>query len=396
MPADTPPASTPSHPTARRDVVLTGLAGAVAMAVAMGLGRFYFTPILPAMMSGVPMGPAEAGYIASANYLGYLLGAVLAAYGWAEGIERRVALSGLLATALLLIAMSLTTNIVLFSAIRFFAGMASAFVMIFSSSLVLSYGLAQGRSAVQSFHFGGVGSGISISAVLFAAVMMWGGDWRAAWIAGGLAALAGLAFAAFLLPGKVSRTGPAQKEPPLVWTRPLVLLTLAYGLFGFGYIVTATFLIAIVREAGGSANAEALAWLVTGIAAAPSVALWGIFARRFGLISTFIAGCLVEAAGVAASVLLPLPLGPMVGGALLGLTFVMITAFGLQAGRKYAENSPRRAFAMMTAAFGVGQIIGPLVAGNLAHLTGDYVLGSLSAVVALVLAAALVMPLRRG
>ncbi|TDH39444.1 YbfB/YjiJ family MFS transporter [Pseudohoeflea suaedae] len=372
------------------------MAGAVAMAVAMGLGRFYYTPILPAMMSGVPMGPTEAGYVASANYVGYLVGAVLAAYGWAEGMERRVALSGLLATALLLLSMSLTTNILAFSVIRFLAGVASALAMIFTSSLVLSFGLARGRPVVQSLHFGGVGLGIALSAVLFAAVVLFEGGWRGAWIAGGIAALGGCVLAAVLLPRQVSRTGPVRKEPPLVWTRPLVLLTVAYGLFGFGYIVTATFLVAIVREAGGSSTSEALVWLATGLAAAPSVALWGIFARRFGLVMTFVAGCMTEAIGVAASVLLPLPVGPMIGGVLLGLTFVMITAYGLQAGREYAGDSPRRAFALMTAAFGVGQIIGPVVAGNLAHFTGNYVLGSMSAVAALVLAAGLAIPLRRG
>ncbi len=396
MPAEfRPSSSSPSNVPTYREVALTGVAGATAMAIAMGIGRFYYTPILPAMMSGVPMGPAEAGYVASANYVGYLVGAVLAAYGWAEGIERRVALSGLLATALLLFSMSLTTSILAFSIIRFLAGLASAFVMIFSSSLVLSFGLARARPAVQSIHFGGVGTGISLSALLFAAVMLFDGGWRGAWIAGGVAALVGLGVAAVLLPRHVSRTGAVEKEPALVWTRPLVLLTLSYGLFGFGYVVTATFLVAIVREAGGTPSSEALAWLVTGLAAAPSVALWGIVARRYGLIVTFIAGCLVEAVGVAASVFLPLPLGPIVGGLLLGFTFVMITAYGLQAGRAYAGRSPRRAFALMTAAFGVGQIIGPVIAGNFAHMTGDYVLGSLSAVLALVLAAVLVVPLRR-
>jgi hypothetical protein len=73
------------------------------------------------------------------------------------------------------------------------------------------------------------------------------------------------------------------KEPPLVWTRTADRLTVAYGIFGFGYIVTATFLVAIVRDGGGSSLFEAGVWLVTGLAAAPSVAYWMPAVRRIGL-----------------------------------------------------------------------------------------------------------------
>ena len=173
-------------------VLRTALAGAVAMAVAMGLGRFFYTPVLPAMMAGLGLGPAEAGWIASANYAGYLLGAVLAAYGWAEGIERKVALTGLVATALLLLAMGLSSNFAVLAAIRFLAGLASAFVMIFTSAIVLSHGLASGKPWVQSSHFGGVGFGISISAVMFGLIILADSGWRMAWIMAALLAFIGL------------------------------------------------------------------------------------------------------------------------------------------------------------------------------------------------------------
>ena len=176
-------------------------------------------------------------------------------------------------------------------------------------------------------------------------------------------------------------------EPAIVWTRPLVLIALAYGLFGAGYIVTATFLVAIVRTAHGGALFESAVWLVTGLAAAPSVWLWGFVQRRTSLARTFAIGCLVEAVGVSTSVAAGASAGPLIGGTLLGGTFVAITAFGLQAGRLAAGRSPRKALALLTAAFGTGQIIGPLLAGYAADLTGDFTLASAGAALVLVLAA---------
>jgi predicted MFS family arabinose efflux permease len=378
-----------------RHILSTAMAGAVAMAVAMGLGRFFYTPVLPAMMAGLELDPSQAGWIASANYVGYLLGAILAAWGWAEGIERKVALAGLIATALLLLAMGVSSHVLVLVVIRFLAGLASAFVMIFTSAIVLSHGLAAGRPWVQSSHFGGVGVGMTLSALMFGLLVVADGGWRMAWIGAAGLAFAGLAVVVRYLPRDVVRAGPARKEPPLNWTPALIALTLAYGIFGFGYIVTATFLVAIVRDGGGSSLFEAGVWLVTGLAAAPSVAYWMPAVRRIGLVHVFALGCVLEALGVAASVLWSLPAGPVIGGVLLGATFIMVTAFGLQAGRQLAGESPRRALALMTAAFGVGQILGPLVAGYLADWTGSYTWASLAAAAGLLASGAIVLVFRR-
>lgn len=387
---------TGNNPGQERSILLTALAGAIAMAVAMGLGRFFYTPVLPEMMADLDLGPSAAGWIASANYVGYLLGAILAAWGWAEGIERKVALTSLVATALLLLAMGLSSHPLMLAAIRFLAGFASAFVMIFTSAIVLSHGLSAKKPWVQSGHFSGVGLGISVSALMFGLLVMADGGWRMAWVMAAGLAFAGLGVVIRYLPRDVVRTGPAGKEPPLVWSPALIALTLAYGIFGFGYIVTATFLVAIVRDGGGSSLFEAGVWLLTGLVAAPSVACWMPAVRRLGPVGVFSVGCLLQALGVAISVLLPLPWGPPIGGVLLGATFVMVTAFGLQAGRQLASDSPRRALGLMTAAFGTGQILGPVVAGYLADWTGNYTWASLAAAAGLLASSAIVLVDRRA
>ncbi len=168
-------------------------------------------------------------------------------------------------------------------------------------------------------------------------------------------------------------------------------MTLTYGFFGFGYVITATFLVAMARDASGGHSVEFLAWLITGVSAALSVYLWRFAVPRFELAGVYAIGLLVEAVGLVLTVSLPSPYAPLVGGLMLGATFMMVTAYGLQIGRQLAPESPRRALAFMTAAFGIGQILGPLVAGWLAERTGSYALPTLVAAVVLMICGIVVL-----
>jgi predicted MFS family arabinose efflux permease len=379
-------------PALSREPVRAAIAGAVAMAVAMGLGRFFYTPVLPAMMAGLGLNAADAGIIAAANFAGYLLGAVLAAYGWAAGLERRLAVGALISTVLLLVAMGLLSGVAALSVVRFLAGLASAFAMIFTSGIVLSIGLRHQDARVQMAHFSGVGVGIAVSALLVYLLSFVDipaiASWRVDWLAGAVLGAIGLVVVMVLLP-RPEGGASGVREPSIVWTRPLVALSLSYGLFGIGYVVTATFIVAIAREGGHSPLLECLTWLFTGAAAAISVVVWKPVAQRYGVARAYLAAILVEMVGVAVTVTLPFPASALIGGVLLGLTFIVITAYGLQLGRVLASESPRQVLALMTAAFGVGQILGPLGAGFLAARTGSYVLPSLAAAGILLLAAAI-------
>lgn len=362
------------------------LGGLIGMAVAMGIGRFVYTPILPGMMAELGMTPAAAGWIASANYLGYLVGALACAGAWASGRERWLMLGGLAASTVLAALMAATDTVAAFVAIRFLAGMASAFVMVFLASIIFSHLAASGRNDLQAVHFSGVGVGIILSSVMMMGLVWAQQHWFAGWQGAAILSLLGSLAVYWLVDQDPVRGEGARVEPALPRDRRLIQLIIAYGLFGFGYIVTATFLIAIVRQGGGGRLFEGVVWLSTGVAILPSLWLWGVLSRRRGPVAAFIAGCLVEAVGVAASVSMGGWFGPIVGGILLGGTFVAVTAYGLQAGRLLAPASPRRVFALMTASFGVGQVLGPIAAGLIAHETGTFFAGSMLASLALVVA----------
>ncbi len=154
------------------------------MAAGIGIGRFVYTPILPPMVEALHLAKSQAGLIASANFVGYLAGALLAAVRL-PGSRRAWLLGALAANAVCLAAMGAVTAMPLFLLLRLVAGIASAFVLIFSSALVLDRLAGAGRSGLSAVHFAGVGVGIAVSAATVATLS----DWRAMWLASGALAL---------------------------------------------------------------------------------------------------------------------------------------------------------------------------------------------------------------
>lgn len=370
--------------------ILLALGGMTALATGIGVGRFVYTPILPPMIETLKLTGSQAGLIASANFVGYLMGALLAAAPRLPGSRRAWLLGALATSAATTGSMGLVASLPAFVALRGLGGAASAFVLVFASALVLDRLAQAGRAGLSALHFAGVGVGIALSAALVSALLAAGSGWRTLWLASGAASVAALAVVALLVPGSTPPHPAALPPPAMPGTTPgrsLLALVCAYGLFGFGYVVTATFLVAIVRADAGTRGVEPLVWLIVGATAAPSVALWTRVAAKLGLPRAFAAACLVEAAGVAASVLWQTAESMVLAAALLGGTFMGITALGLAGGRRLtAGGDPRRAFGLLTAAFGAGQIVGPALAGYLRDRSGGFVLPSLLA--AAVLAAA--------
>jgi predicted MFS family arabinose efflux permease len=362
--------------------------GLIALAVAMGIGRFVYTPILPLMVEALPLSKSEAGLIASANFVGYLAGALLAA-ARIPGSRRSWLLAALAVSATTTALTAALSGVVGLSLIRFVSGIASAFVLVFASTVILQRLAAAGASRLSSVHFAGVGTGIALSAALVALLAASGVGWRIHWIATGILALLSVPAVAWLVPPEDGTSGGNAAPTTMQLTPRLVALILSYGLFGLGYVVTATFIVAIVRGSAEVAYLEPVIWIAVGVAAVPSVALWTIFGQRIGTFPAYALACLVEAVGVALSVLVTSAAGVLLGAVALGGTFMGITALGLVGARTLSSSDPSRVLALMTAAFGLGQIVGPTLAGSLFDRTGSFVLPSLLAAGALVLAAIL-------
>lgn len=369
------------------------LGGMLALASGMGIGRFVYTPILPDMAVALGLSKSAAGAIASANFVGYLAGALLAAARLPGG-RRSWFLGGLAASAATTGAMAVAGSMPAFLLLRFVGGVASAFVLVLGSAIVLDRLVATRRTGWAVLHFAGVGAGIAISAVLVDALHAYGADWRILWAASGAVSAIAVPFAVWLVQETVSAPkapAPATaREPP---PRGLRALMLCHGLFGFGYIVTATFLVAVVRATPQVRALEAAVWLVVGLAAVPSTAGWSRVAADMGPLRAYALACLIEAAGVAMGGLWPSPVGVLTAAALLGGTFMGITALGFAAARAMQPQQQRRSFSVITAAFGLGQIAGPIVAGVMLDQMHSFAGASALAAAAVAVAAAVAMRL---
>jgi hypothetical protein len=131
---------------------------------------------------------------------------------------------------------------------------------------------------------------------------------------------------------------------------------LSYGCLGFGYVITATFIVAMLREGPGGRGAETVVWLIVGLTAAPSVVVWSRISARIGAIRAYQAVMLIEAVGVGLSAL-------STGTAALGSTFMGLTAIGLQEAARRSGGDGRAMMALMTASFGLGQDDRPWAGG---------------------------------
>ena len=382
--------------SARRRALWPGVAALVAV---MGIGRFVYTPILPEMLADGALSLREAGWVASANFVGYLVGAMVAARIVDPGAQSRFARAGLVATALTLVAMAATGGAGAWMAIRFASGVASAIALVFVSTQVVARLGAIGETDRTIVLFAGVGIGIAASAVTTQAVLAGGGSWPAAWTAAALLAAACAAYAwsgagpavpSATMPSTAA-AGPQTPAPPA--PRAVAATTLAYGLFGLGYVIHATYLPAMVRAAGYPPSAAAWVWVLVGLASLPSIAAWRAVSRRFGARAA-IAGC-YAVEGVTA--LVPLAGDSIAWAAIaaagLGATFIPITGLALPFARSLDPARASRAIGTMTAAFGAGQIVGPVAAAYLAEGQG-FAGPSILACVVLLSAAAVMAPRR--
>ncbi|MCE9657462.1 MAG: YbfB/YjiJ family MFS transporter [Burkholderiales bacterium] len=361
----------------------------------MGIGRFAFTPILPMMLHDGVVDLAHASLLASTNYVGYLVGALLCTFDpWLRrrlGVRRpadgpAIVRYGLAATALLTLAMALPWPAA-WPTLRFAAGAVSAYVLLQSSGWCLAQLAARGKPQLGGVMFAGPGAGIVGSGLLGGAMVSW--QWLAgsAWIVFGvLAALltaavwnvfrreheAPLQGGAGLPAGAATAGDPGVESPAQArhGSAEVAVLAVAYGIAGFGYIVTATFLPVIARAAIAGSPLIDLFWPIFGggivCGALLSARVSPAIDRRWLLAAAY----LLQASGIFLGVAWPTEAGFALGSLMLGFPFTTLTLFALQEARRIRPLATASTMGLVTTVYALGQALGPGMVAFMLQLSG--------------------------
>lgn len=386
-------ASPTPHPHALTAAAVAS-AGLIALAVAMGVGRFAFTPLLPMMQDDAGLSVVAGGWLASANYLGYLLGALAAT--WLRLRTRTAIRGGLVLIGLVTLGMGFTNSFAVWFALRLAAGVASAWVLIHISTWALDHLAPFRRPILSGVVFGGVGAGIAGVGALCVALMYAKASSAQTWILFGVLCLGltAMIWPRFRLDQSTPGSGVhnAEKES-LEWDGETIRLTLCYAAFGFGYIIPATFLPVMAKQIIHDPLVFGWSWPVFGLAAfASTLAATGFLQRWMSNRQVWGSSQLVMAVGVGLPVVWPGIAGILVSALLVGGTFVVTTMFALKEGREVGGRHATSLIAVMTAAFATGQIAGPICVSYLVRITGTL---SVALIIASVLLAVSTLGLSR-
>lgn len=339
----------------------SAFSAALVMAIGMGFGRFAFTAVYPHMIAEGILSLHSASIAASANYAGYLFGALFAIkiqsqHSYATSVFATIGTT----LCLILLAYVDSASVIIF--IRGLAGVLSAFAMV-SASLWL---LEQQKQPHQApILYAGVGLGIALSAELLVFGTQLGWQSKSLWLFLG---------ASSLILGFVAIVGLSRAQPQSAFesnlshsyakTPKAISLIIIYALAGFGYIITATYLPLLVKQALPNIEAAHI-WAIFGLGAIPSCFFWHYLHDRLGTRVALSSNLGLQAIGVVLPIIIPTAWGYLLSALLVGGTFMGTVTIAMPVAQRITGQSKSNLIAIMTVVYGLGQIIGPITANAL-------------------------------
>ena len=347
------------------------LVGLVSLALAMGIGRFAFTPLLPMMREDGLVSITDGGLLASVHFLGYWLGAVFATkIPCPPKMMLRVSL---LVIGVGTVGMGVTDDFTVWLILRWLSGVCSAWTLVLVSNYYVKHLADNGRAEYQGWVFSGVGAGILIAGLGSLAFMVNQIGSSLSWQIMGVISLIAICAVCLNMGPEIPAVrlvvhNRESQQTPLIW-RTVV----AYGAAGIGYSIPATYLPVMAREIVQSPLIFGWSWPVFGAAAFVSTLLAARFQMRYSNRQLWAASQVVMATGLLLPVIHPHILTIITAGLCVGGTFMIITMTGMKEAHRIAPpQDVMRHIAVMTVSFATGQMIGPVFASSVYDLTQSF------------------------
>nr|WP_173507057.1 YbfB/YjiJ family MFS transporter [Marinobacterium sp. xm-d-530] len=353
------------------------------MILTVGIARFAYTPLLPQMLEQTDLSKLVGGWLATYNYIGYLVGAILAANIKELSAKFHLYRFYLILATVTTFGTGLTEDHLLWSILRFLSGISSTAGLLLASGLVINWLRANHFKPQLGVHFIGMGIGIVFTGLitaLFSADLSWDQQWQDLALMGAL----------FLIPAWLwmpyppkfeANTASAVEEPD---SRFMNLLIATYFCAGVGYVISATFIIDILQNTPQLAGKGGWVWVIVGLCAAPSALIWDKVANRIGQIQALQLAYIIQIVSFILPLVTDHSLASFIAAACWGGTFAGIVSLTLAiVGRAFPYN-PAKAMAKLTISFGVAQIVAPIFAGYVADLSGSYLGALIGALVVMI------------
>lgn len=367
----------------KSSAIKNGLEAALILALVMGFGRFAYTALYPYMVTDDVLSVAQGSVAVSANYVGYLVGALFAVRIKADK-SSVFTLIALIGTSVCLGLMSMISGALWLGGVRFLAGVFSALGIVSASMWLLA---KQKHTGTTPLMYAGVGLGIALSSELVVWGVGAGMDSSGLWLWLGVLAVV---LSLFVLHGLFLQK-PAdshQSSNALITTPKLTAnaLIALYGLAGFGYIITATYLPLLVNMMLPDVNVGHI-WAVFGLSAVPSCFVWHMVHVRLGARVALIANFTAQIIGVMFPIIMPNMAGYLMSALLVGGAFMGTVTIVMPVAQMIAKTTGKNLIALATLSYSIGQIVGPLVAGGLYGATQSFAPALGLATLALILGA---------
>ena len=381
---------------------LTPIRGALGLSVAMGMGRFFYTPALPLMVAALHWSSAPGAWIATLNYVGYFIGTLVIAQGWVEP-NRFVYRLSLIVSTVGLAAVALTPNLIWQGGIRTIAGIASGLIFVCVTQRIPANSR---RPRDGGISYGGVGFGILVSGAIVLTAGSFA-DWRQLWlICAAVSAIFSIIAWTWPIPARIPPHttteaaaptesddpteidpdhSPAEAATPFETNRRRAMAILSTGYFfqGGGYIIIGTYLVVLAGPVFG-ATAAASTWLIAGIATAASPLTWSAVAARIGTVKALTLCYCLQVFGALLAVFGSTPVVLIIAAALFGFTFIGVVMMTIGVG---TQMGVANASAKLTSWYSIGQIVGPaIVAAALSeHIAAAFIASAVALAIAMAL-----------